>query len=154
MNQKLLDDAKAAGFDVSDEKISVHGNSNDLILNNMMAKFSALQQPQQPKETALEKYNTLTVDSVDPDPIERLRFFLSLSLKGQDWLDVEKFIDDLQIPDGYKLVPIEFNINVKALLFNQKYGSPSCQKRVVKLCICNGCITDRLEAMLDASPTN
>ena len=54
----------------------------------------------------------------------------------------------LQIPDGYKIVPIEFNINVKALLFNRKYGSPSCQKRVVKLCICNGCITDRLEVML------
>ena len=33
--------------------------------------------------------------------------FLSLSLKGQDWLDVEKFIDDLQIPDGYKLMPIK-----------------------------------------------
>ena len=58
-------------------------------------------------ETALEKYNELTVDSVEPDPIERLRFFLSLSLKGQDWLDVEKFIDDLQIPDGYKLMPIK-----------------------------------------------
>ena len=50
---KLLDDAQAAGFDVSDEQISVHGNSNDLILNDMMAKFAALQQPQwQPIETA------------------------------------------------------------------------------------------------------
>ena len=54
-------------------------------------------------ETALEKYNALDIDLSEPDPIERLRFFLSLSLKGQDWLDVEKFIDDLQIPDGYKL---------------------------------------------------
>ena len=68
-------------------------------------------------ETALEKYNTLTVDSVDPDPIERLRFFLSLSLKGQDWLDVEQFIDDLQIPDGYKLVPIEPTIEMLEAAF-------------------------------------
>ena len=94
MNKKLLDDAKAAGFDIDGLTINVDITEN-------LAKFAAL-----------------------------------------------------QIPDGYKLVPIEFNINVKALLFNQKYGSPSCQKRVVKLCICNGCITDRLEAMLDASPTN
>ena len=46
MMTKLLDDAKAAGFYVSDEQISVHGNSNDIILNNMIAKFAALQQPQ------------------------------------------------------------------------------------------------------------
>ena len=48
-------------------------------------------------ETALEKYNALDIDLSEPDPIERLRFFLSLSLNGQDWLDVEKFIDDLQM---------------------------------------------------------
>ena len=153
---KLLDDAKAAGFHISgdDAFIIVYEPCNNVNITKELAKFAALQQPLQQKETALEKYNALIGHLSEPDPIERLRFFLSLSLKGQDWLDVEKFIDDLQIPDGYKLVPIEFNINVKALLFNQKYGSPSCQKRVVKLCICNGCITDRLEAMLDASPTN
>ena len=57
MNQKILDDAKAAGFDVSDEQISVHGNSNDLILNNMMAKFAALQIP--------EGYRLVPIEATD-----------------------------------------------------------------------------------------
>ena len=71
---KLLDDAKAAGFDVSDEQISVHGNSNDLILNDMMAKFAAF-----------------------------------------------------QIPDGYKLVPIEpamLTINKMNIAFDMRKGAP------------------------------
>ena len=98
---KLLDDAKAAGFHISgdDAFIIVYEPCNNVNITKELIKFAAL-----------------------------------------------------QIPEGYKLVPIEFNISVKALLFNQKYGSLSCQKRVVKLCICNGCITDRLEAMLAASP--
>ena len=32
----------------------------------------------------------------DPDPLERLRFFCSLAMNGQDWLDVEPFFDDVQ----------------------------------------------------------
>lgn len=45
--------------------------------------------------TALERFNR------DPDllanetPLERLRYFLSLALSGQDWLDVEPFLDAL-----------------------------------------------------------
>ena len=31
----------------------------------------------------------------EEDPIERLRFFLSLALNSQDWLDVESFIEDI-----------------------------------------------------------
>ena len=45
--------------------------------------------------TALERYNTFTEGETMDDPIERLRFFLSLALIGQDWLDVEPFIDDV-----------------------------------------------------------
>ena len=29
-------------------------------------------------------------------PIERLRFFCSLALSGQDWIDVEDFFDDIE----------------------------------------------------------
>lgn len=29
------------------------------------------------------------------DPVERLRFFCSLAMSGQDWLDVEPFFDDV-----------------------------------------------------------
>lgn len=32
----------------------------------------------------------------EEDPIERLRFFCSLSMSGQDWIDVEQFIDDIK----------------------------------------------------------
>lgn len=45
--------------------------------------------------TALELYNANMEGEIEPDPIERLRFFLSLALTGQDWLDVEQFIDDI-----------------------------------------------------------
>ena len=31
----------------------------------------------------------------EPDPLERLRFFCSLAMCGQDWLDVEQFFDDV-----------------------------------------------------------
>ena len=32
----------------------------------------------------------------EPDPLERLRFFCSLAMDGQDWIDVEPFFDDVQ----------------------------------------------------------
>ena len=105
MNNKLLDDALAAGFCTIGDEIYTCEQYEARNITKELAKFAALQQPQQPK-TALEKYNEL-IGGLPILPIERLRFFLSLSLKGQDWLDVEKFIDDVQIPDGYKLVPIE-----------------------------------------------
>ena len=45
--------------------------------------------------TALERYKSIMDEcrKEEPEPIERLRFFLSLALTGQDWLDVEQFID-------------------------------------------------------------
>ena len=44
------------------------------------------------KETALERFKECGGFD-EPDPVERLRFFLSISMTGQDWLDVEPFID-------------------------------------------------------------
>jgi len=32
----------------------------------------------------------------EPDPLERLRFFCSLAMDEQDWLDVEPFFDDVK----------------------------------------------------------
>jgi hypothetical protein len=43
--------------------------------------------------TALEQYNSDMEGCEEHDPVERLRFFLSLALVGQDWIDVEQFID-------------------------------------------------------------
>ena len=33
--------------------------------------------------------------SEEESPLERLRFFCSLAMKPQDWLDVEPFFDDV-----------------------------------------------------------
>ena len=43
--------------------------------------------------SALKKYKELNVDADEKDPVERLRAFCSLAMKGQDWLDVERFFD-------------------------------------------------------------
>ncbi len=32
----------------------------------------------------------------EPAPLERLRFFCSLAMNGQDWMDVEPFFNDVQ----------------------------------------------------------
>ena len=42
------------------------------------------------------EYDQLCADGEDPDPIERLRFFLALCLKGANWQAVEPFIDALR----------------------------------------------------------
>lgn len=47
------------------------------------------------EQTALEKFYKFEGNE-EPDPLERLRFFCSLAMKGQDWLDVEQFFDDVK----------------------------------------------------------
>lgn len=44
---------------------------------------------------AIDAYEMYMADDEESNPVERLRFFLSLALKDQDWIDVEKFIDDV-----------------------------------------------------------
>ena len=43
---------------------------------------------------ALQRYKECGGDD-ESDPIERLRFYCSLAMSGQDWLDVEPFFDAL-----------------------------------------------------------
>ena len=43
--------------------------------------------------SALERYNAAMEGELEGYPVERLRFFLSIALTGQDWIDVEQFID-------------------------------------------------------------
>ena len=45
-------------------------------------------------KTAKERFYEFGGDE-EPDPIERLRFFCSLVMNGQDWIDLERFIDDV-----------------------------------------------------------
>lgn len=43
---------------------------------------------------ALQRYKECGGDE-ESDPVERLRFYCSLAMSGQDWLDVEPFFDAL-----------------------------------------------------------
>lgn len=49
--------------------------------------------PQPNAETALDRYRASGAMVEEKDPLERLRFFCSLAMSGQDWLDVEPFFD-------------------------------------------------------------
>lgn len=49
-----------------------------------------------PGPTALEKYRELEVDKNNLSPLENLRVFCSLAMRGQDWLDVERFFTALE----------------------------------------------------------
>jgi hypothetical protein len=50
-----------------------------------------------PRElNAKEMYDKACIDGEDKDPIERLRFYCSLAMTGQDWLDAEPFFDAIK----------------------------------------------------------
>lgn len=49
--------------------------------------------PQSSEKTAKQRYDELDVNADEVDPVERLRAFCSLAMKGQDWLDVEPFFN-------------------------------------------------------------
>lgn len=58
---------------------------------------AALEQPEQGTEQqhpARQRFDD-TGGREEPDPVERLRFFCSLAMNKQDWLDVEAFFDDV-----------------------------------------------------------
>lgn len=45
---------------------------------------------------AKQRYDEIMKDDTEePDPIEDLRFYCSMAMSGQDWLDVEPFFDRL-----------------------------------------------------------
>lgn len=46
-------------------------------------------------QTTKELFDSLDGNQ-ETDPLERLKFFCSLAMNGQDWLDVEPFFDDVQ----------------------------------------------------------
>lgn len=50
--------------------------------------------PSSERRTAKEQFDELAVE--DTTPLERLRFFCSLAMSGQDWLDVEPFFADVE----------------------------------------------------------
>jgi hypothetical protein len=62
-----------------------------------LERLKAIDSVQVP-ESAQQQYDRFMSEGDERSPVERLRFFLSLALKGQDWLDVESFLDDLESP--------------------------------------------------------
>ena len=66
-----------------------------------------------PRElSAKESYDKACIDGEDKDPIERLRFYCSLAMTGQDWLDAEPFFDALksaprELSDDEVVIPRE-----------------------------------------------
>ena len=62
---------------------------------------------------SIEQYKEIMESDPINDPIERLRFFLSIALSGQDWLDVEPLFDDISVTqntakahDGVRWYPV------------------------------------------------
>lgn len=50
-------------------------------------------------KTALERFREIERECEElknETPIERLRFFCSLAMQDQDWLDVEQFFNELE----------------------------------------------------------
>lgn len=60
----------------------------------------------QEQKTALQRFKTLLLDEDQEPPIERLRFFCSLAMNGQDWLDVEPFLDAIAAPQPPRRQPM------------------------------------------------
>lgn len=72
-----------------------------------IALYPAPTSQQVPTKSALERIKENGGFDEEMNPVEQLRFFLSLALHGRDWLDVEQFIDAVQVPEGMTLVPRE-----------------------------------------------
>jgi hypothetical protein len=66
-------------------------------LNAALAEPVAEQHPE--KGPALTVYNEIAATDDPGSPLERLRFFCSLAMRPQDWLDVAPFFDALAEPE-------------------------------------------------------
>ena len=87
------DDEGDFPFSWQDSEGTRHWATNDHALEVLKMFYDA--PAAQPAETALDKFNKEAADMANESPLERLRYFLSHALNGQDWLDVEPFLDAL-----------------------------------------------------------
>ena len=108
---ELIADAKTAGF-----IFDVERGNNDEVYPLKLTKIAQLQRNREREanqdeiqrltealkscvkvdmKTARERYNA-AMTGEEPDALERLCFFCSLAMNGQDWLDVEQFFDDVR----------------------------------------------------------
>ena len=77
---------------------NAHLNDHIACLDRLAA-LKESQQAAQAGRFAMEHFHEANGDS-EPDPVERLRFYCSLAMQGQDWLDVEPFFDALKAGQG------------------------------------------------------
>jgi hypothetical protein len=77
---------------------AAHKNAGRAIdtLDAALAEPVAEQHPE--KGPALTVYNEIAATEDPGSPLERLRFFCSLAMRPQDWLDVAPFFDALAEP--------------------------------------------------------
>jgi hypothetical protein len=69
--------------------------AKDAGLIHLPIKFER-EQPPAEAQPALQEYNECMKSEDDVSPLERLRFFCSLAMNGQDWCDSEPFFDALE----------------------------------------------------------
>jgi hypothetical protein len=96
-----------------------HWNAaENLLIAHAIARVSITPPPTESKP-ALQKFNELMGDDKET-PLERLRFFCSLAMNGQDWLDVEPFFAALEPGkvqvDAARQDALRFRFIVDALL--------------------------------------
>jgi hypothetical protein len=92
---RLLDAAKGDHTEMTQTTAGHYEFELDLAISGFE---KTLDQHANPR-AALQYYNETIAETGDSDmggPLERLRFFCSLSMPGQDWLDVEPFFDALE----------------------------------------------------------
>lgn len=80
------------------------------LADRILSKLPELSRSPEPaglrSEPALQHFQEMEAECEDlknETPVERLRYFCSLALKGQDWLDVEEFFDAIlaaPLPEG------------------------------------------------------
>src|SRR6478609_6700831 len=81
-------------------------------------------------QSALTRYNAVMIEGEEPDPVERLRFFCSLAMNAQDWLDVEPFFAALAAP-----VPAS-PVSAATLRIGGRYNRKNQPERLVYMGMC------------------
>ena len=105
-------------------------------LNRMLITERAATQPA--GKTAKQQFDELMGDGAEPSALERLRFFCSLAMNGQDWLDAESLFDDLAAPiseDTGKLGTESKRIDH----LTECPGCPECEHMLEHYMACDSC---------------
>jgi hypothetical protein len=80
------------------DKIPAYGDYAKEAALILMRQADEIERLRSQGGTAKERFDEC-LGGQEPDPLERLRFFCSLAMTGQDWLDVEVFFDALKTPN-------------------------------------------------------